>query len=313
MEDYLQIQLDQIDQRIRETEQMLSDPEMATLAAEEIERLKKEKDALSQAASNPQSYESDTPSKGSGSDLDHRNAILEVKGAAGGDEAKIFSRELIRMYMRYCEIQNLSRELLDEDTLKISSKNAFGTFKFEAGVHRVQRVPETEKRGRVHTSTAVVSVLPELEDLDLHIRDDDIEFEAFRAGGHGGQNVNKVSSAVRLKHIPSGIVVTCQTERHQNQNRENAMKMLRAKLWEQEMAKRTEMIAELRTTQVGRGDRSEKVRTYNFPQDRITDHRINKSYHNMPVFMDGSIQEMMRDLRQLDNPNATPSLTPPEE
>jgi peptide chain release factor 1 len=296
--DYIQQQINQIDQRITETEELLNDPEMGAMAADEIERLKQEKAALEMATqATPQNSSTTEHSN----DLDHRNVIIQVKGAAGGDEAKIFSRELLRMYARYCETHGLKFEMIDDDTLKVMSNNAFATFKYEAGVHRVQRVPDTEKRGRVHTSTAVVSVLPELEDIDLHIRPEDIEFEAYRSGGHGGQNVNKVSTAVRLKHIPSGIVVTAQTERHQNQNRENAMKLLRAKLWEQEMAKRDEMISELRSTQVGRGDRSEKIRTYNFPQDRITDHRINKNYHNMPIFMDGAIEDMLKDLKQLEH------------
>lgn len=292
---YLQVQIDQIDQRIHETKELLSDPEMGAMAQEEIERLKKEKELLEQSAySTPQpSTFAHKPS----TDLDSKNVILEIKGAAGGDEAKIFSQELLRMYQRFAETKGFKTEMLDENTLKISGRNAFGLFKYEAGVHRVQRVPETEKRGRLHTSTAIVSILPELEDIDLHIRDEDIEFEAFRSGGHGGQNVNKVSTAVRLKHIPTGIVVTCQTERHQNQNREYAMKMLRAKLWEIELTKRNEMIAELKSTQVGRGERSEKIRTYNFPQDRLTDHRIGKSYHNLPVLMDGEIDAILKDLQ----------------
>lgn len=300
---YIQIQINQINQRISETEKLLSDPEMAAMAKEEIERLKEEKSALEQSANI--SYEPENTKQAENkNDLDHRNVILEVKGAAGGDEAKLFSQELLRMYVRYAQLNGYRIEELDENTIKIAGRNAFETFKYEAGVHRVQRVPETEKRGRVHTSTAVVSALPELEDIDLHIRDDDIEFEAFRSGGHGGQNVNKVSTAVRLRHIPSGIVVTAQTERNQHQNRENAMKLLRAKLWEKEIAKRNEMIAELRATQVGRGDRSEKIRTYNFPQDRITDHRINKSYHNLPIFMDGQIYEMLQDLKSQETINS---------
>jgi len=204
------------------------------------------------------------------------------------------------MYQRYAEIKGFRTEILDETTLKISGRNSFGLFKYEAGVHRVQRIPETEKRGRVHTSTAVVSALPELEDIDLHIRDEDIEFEAFRSGGHGGQNVNKVSTAVRLRHKPTGIVVTCQTERHQNQNREYAMKLLRAKLWEIEIEKRNEMISELKSTQVGKGMRAEKIRTYNFPQDRVTDHRINRSYHNLPAIMDGDIEKILIDLKEAE-------------
>jgi peptide chain release factor 1 len=189
-------------------------------------------------------------------------------------------------------------EQLDENDIKIIGRNAFGLFKFEAGVHRVQRIPDTEKRGRVHTSTAVVSALPELEDIDLHINADDIEFDAYRAGGHGGQNVNKVSTAVRLKHKPTGIVVTCQTERHQNQNRENAMKILRAKLWEIELEKQNKLISELKSTQVGKGMRAEKIRTYNFPQDRVTDHRIGNSYHNLPAIMDGDIDRILTDLKE---------------
>ena len=229
--------------------------------------------------------------------MDTRNAIIEVKGAAGGDEANIFAKELLRMYIRYCERNNIQKEMLDEFSVKIINKRAFGTFKFESGVHRVQRVPLTEKRGRVHTSTAVVSILPELQDIDLHIRPEDIEFEAFRAGGHGGQNVNKVSTAVRVKHIPSGIIVTASRERSQNQNRENAMEVLRSKLWEAEVEKQHVEVAELKSTQVGSGMRNEKIRTYNFPQDRVTDHRIGKSYHNLPTFMDGEIDEMLTDLK----------------
>lgn len=296
MDDYIQIQIDQIDQRIRETEALLTDPEMEGLAREEIERLEKEKEALLQAVNI--NYELSAISHKPSSNLDSKNIILEVDGAAGGDEAKIWARELLRMYMRYAEMKRFKVEMLDEDTIKISGRFAFGHFKFEAGVHRVQRIPETEKRGRVHTSTAIVSILPELEDIDLHVRDEDIEFEAYRSGGHGGQNVNKVSTAVRLKHIPTGIVVTCQTERQQNQNRELALELLRAKLWEAELSKRQEMISELKSTQIGKGMRAEKIRTYNFPQDRVTDHRIGKSYHNLPVIMDGEIDKIISDLHQ---------------
>lgn len=296
--DQLLAQLYELDFKISEAEKLLSDPEMATLAHEEIASLKKQKEVLEKKVDTSQFGSSQFENKpDSRTSLDTRNAIIEVKGAAGGDEANIFARELLRMYTRYCERHNISKELIDENSLKIISKNAFGLFKFESGVHRVQRVPLTEKRGRVHTSTAVVSILPELADIDLHIRPEDIEFEAYRAGGHGGQNVNKVSTAVRLKHIPSGIVVTCQTERSQIQNRENAMSLLRSKLWEQEVEKQHMEIAELKSTQVGRGMRNEKIRTYNFPQDRVTDHRIGKSYHNLPSFMDGEIDQLLEDLK----------------
>lgn len=299
-DNYIQDQIKIIEQRIKETEELLSDPQMRDLAQAEIDELKKQKTALENADSGTFDEQRTTNNEPS-SDLDRRNVIIEVKGAAGGDEAKIWARELLRMYQRYAEIKKLPMEFLDETAFKIKARNAFGMFKFEAGVHRVQRIPETEKRGRVHTSTAIVSALPELEDVDLHISPDDIEFEAFRAGGHGGQNVNKVSTAVRLKHIPSGIIVTCQTERQQHQNRENAMKMLRAKLWEQEIEKRNDMMSELKLTQVGKGMRAEKIRTYNFPQDRVTDHRIGQSYHNLPAIMDGDIEKILVDLKAAES------------
>lgn len=294
MEDsYLKSQLDLIDRKIHEAESLLEDSELSELAKSEIEELKLQKQQLEGSAAE---IINSTNSKNTHS-LDKRSAILEVKGAAGGDEAKNWARELMRMYTRFAEENKYSIEQVDDNSIKFDQKGTFGLLKYEAGVHRVQRVPETEKRGRIHTSTAVVSILPELEDIDLHINDDDIEFEAFRAGGHGGQNVNKVSTAVRIKHKPSGIIVTCQKERTQGKNRDLAMGMLRAKLWEQEVAKRHEQIAELKSTQVGAGDRSEKIRTYNFPQDRVTDHRTKKSYSNLPAIMDGDIKRILNDLR----------------
>lgn len=295
----------EIDFKISEAEKLLTDPELGQLAQDEISALNKQKEELGKQVDTSLFDTSYEEKPDPGASLDTRNAIIEIKGAAGGDEANIFARELLRMYLRYCERHNIQKELIDENSLKIISKNAFGLFKFESGVHRVQRVPLTEKRGRVHTSTAVVSILPELQDIDLHIRPEDIEFEAYRAGGHGGQNVNKVSTAVRIKHIPSGIVVTCQTERSQIQNRENAMSLLRSKLWELEVEKQHQEIAELKSTQVGKGMRNEKIRTYNFPQDRVTDHRIGKSYHNLPSFMDGEIDQMLEDLKKSEKEENT--------
>ncbi len=291
-------QISFIDSKISETEELLSDPEMSVLAQEELDSLKKDKAALQQQLDE---ITQSSASADNGMQLNNKNIILEVKGAAGGDEAKIWARELLRMYMRYAERRGLKYEMLDESTIKIIGRNAFAEFKYETGVHRVQRIPETEKRGRVHTSTAIVSVLPELEDIDLHIKDEDIQFEAFRSGGHGGQNVNKVSTAVRLIHTPTGLMVTCSNERTQNQNREIAMQMLRAKLWEIEVTKRQETMSELKSTQVGSGSRAEKIRTYNFPQDRVTDHRINKSFHNLPLVMDGDIGKIIEAMKELES------------
>ncbi|MEK7558762.1 MAG: PCRF domain-containing protein [Patescibacteria group bacterium] len=292
MDDYRKVQLEELTRKIEETKFLLSDPSMADLASEEVKELEAQKQALEEELSQ---------NSNDSEDLDYRNVIIEVKGAAGGDEAKIWGEELIRMYIKFAEVNNFKVEQVDESAIKLSGENAFGFFKYEAGVHRVQRTPATEKRGRVHTSTAVVSVLPQLEDIDLHINPGDIEFEAFRAGGHGGQNVNKVSTAVRIKHVPSGIVVTCRTERSQGQNRENAMGMLRAKLWELEVEKQNKIASELKSTQVGKGMRAEKIRTYNFPQDRLTDHRINKSWHNLEGIMDGNLGEILEEVKELDS------------
>jgi peptide chain release factor 1 len=293
MEDYRQVQIAQIDKKIEETKSLLSDPQMAELAKNEIENLKKQKEEILRT------YSED--SKTNENNLNQRSVIIQVSGAAGGEEAKLWGQQLLRMYRRYAALKGFKVENLDEDVIKIEGNGAFEIFKFEAGVHRVQRIPATEKRGRVHTSTATVSVLPELEDIDLHINPEDIEFEAFRAGGHGGQNVNKVSTAVRLKHKPTGIIVTCQTQRFQAQNRELALEMLRAKLWEQEMEKQTNEISSLKSTQVGRGMRAEKIRTYNFPQDRLTDHRLNKSWRNLDSILDGNLDEIEKEMKNLDN------------
>lgn len=285
MDDYRYTQIAELEKQIEETRHLLEDPEMAELVEPELLRLMEEKTQLEESIA--ESNKTTEPS------LDERNIIFEIKGAAGGDEANLWGQELMRMYIKFAQKKGFKVEQLDENVFKISGHNAFGIFKYEAGVHRVQRVPETEKRGRIHTSTATISILPELEDIDMHINPEDVEFDAFRAGGHGGQNVNKVSTAVRLKHKPTGIVVTCQTERFQNQNREIAMELLRAKLWELELEKRNEEIGSLKSTQVGRGMRAEKIRTYNFPQDRLTDHRINQSWHNLPVILDGELDAVI--------------------
>jgi len=287
MYDYRKAQIEKLIRKIEETRVLLSDPALKEMAEKEIAGLTSQKKILEEVLQETES----------GTLLDKRNVIMEVKGAAGGEEAKLWKEELLRMYLRFSQMKGFQVEQIDDGVIKISGTSStpppFKTFKFEAGVHRVQRIPETEKRGRIHTSTATVYVLPELEDIDLHINPEDVEFEAFRAGGHGGQNVNKVSTAVRLKHKPTGITVTAQTERFQAQNREIAMELLRSKLWEAKIEKQNQEIASLKSTQVGRGMRAEKIRTYNFPQDRLTDHRINKSWHNLPVLLDGKIDDII--------------------
>ncbi|HVF69539.1 MAG TPA: PCRF domain-containing protein [Xanthomonadales bacterium] len=282
MNDYRLVQIQELEEKIEETKKLLIDPSMAELANAEIKELEEQKKVIEDSISSSNLKNEE--------DFDEKNILLEIKGAAGGDEAKLWAEELIRMYTRHAQKKGFNVEQLEDYVLKISGGHKpFGTFKYEAGVHRVQRIPLTEKKGRIHTSTASVSILPELDDIDIHISPDDIEFEAFRSGGHGGQNVNKVSTAVRIKHKPSGIVVTASVERSQGQNREICMKLLRAQLWEREIAKRDEQISSLKSTQVGRGDRSEKIKTYNFPQDRLTDHRINKSWKNLPLILAGDI------------------------
>jgi peptide chain release factor 1 len=294
MDDYRQVQLNELDKKIEETKSLLEDPEMAELAKSEIDNLEQQKQEILRT------YEVEKPENNGDDSLGDRNVMIEVSGAAGGDEAGNWGQELLRMYSRFAQMKGFKVEALDENVIKIEGHGVFELLKYEAGVHRVQRVPTTEKRGRVHTSTATVSILPELEDIDLHIRPEDIDFEAHRSGGHGGQNVNKVSTAVRLKHIPTGIVVNCQTQRFQAQNRELAMEMLRAKLWEIEVDKQHGEIAGLKATQVGRGMRSEKIRTYNFPQDRLTDHRVAKSWRNLPVIMDGNIDDVINEMKTLE-------------
>ena len=291
MEDYRLVQLRELEQKIEETKLLLEDSEMTELAKQEITTLEEQKKELED------SLNSGKNSGGNEESLDNRNAILEIKGATGGDEAKLWGEDLLRMYIRFAQLRGFKVESVDDNVIKVTGKNVFGALKYEAGVHRVQRTPETEKRGRIHTSTATVSILPELEDLDLHINPEDIEFEAFRSGGHGGQNVNKVSTAVRLKHKPTGITVTCQTERLQVKNREIAEKLLRAKLWEIEIEKRHGEISSLKSTQVGRGMRAEKIRTYNFPQDRLTDHRASLSWHNLPSILDGNLDEVIAETK----------------
>jgi peptide chain release factor 1 len=241
-----------------------------------------------------------------GDPRDHKNVIIEIRGGAGGDEAALFAADLFRMYSRFAERKNWKVEILSENsigiggykevTALIKGRGAYSRLKYESGVHRVQRIPATESQGRIHTSTATVAVLAEVDEVEIDIPDNDIRMDVFKSAGAGGQNVQKNSTAIRITHLPTGIVVSCQDERSQLQNRLRAMSILRARLYAMEEEKRQAAIDETRRSQVGSGDRSEKIRTYNYPQSRITDHRINYSIHNLPAVMDGDIDELMDEL-----------------
>ncbi len=241
---------------------------------------------------------------------DDKNVICEIRAGAGGEEAALFAGTLFRMYSMYAERKHWKLDVVNENetglggykeiSFMISGKGAYSRLKFESGVHRVQRVPDTEASGRIHTSTATVAVLPEVEDVEIEISPSDVKLEVFRSSGAGGQHVNKTSSAVRLIHIPTGIVAECQTERSQLQNREYAMKLLRSRLYEKELRERDAKVANQRKSQVGSGDRSEKIRTYNYPQGRITDHRIGLSIYQMEDFLNGNLDDMINNLIAAD-------------
>ena len=241
---------------------------------------------------------------------DSKDVIVEIRAGTGGEEAALFAADLFRMYSRYAEKQGWKTELLDvndtgiggykEVVFSLSGEDVYGTMKFESGVHRVQRVPETEAQGRVHTSAATVAVLPEVEQVDVEINSADLQIDTFRSGGKGGQNVNKVETAVRITHRPSGIIVACRQERSQFQNRERAMKMLRAKLYEKKMTEQVGDVAAQRKMMVKSGDRSDKIRTYNFPQNRVTDHRIGVTLYNLSEIIDGRLDELVEQLKIAD-------------
>lgn len=295
------IEYKKVKQNMDDAKEMMSDPDMKSMAEEEFYSSKKNLEEIEEELKIlllPKDENDDS------------NVIIEIRGGAGGEEAALFAYNLYRMYTMYADLKHWQVEVIDinetgiggikEVSFMLKGKGAYSKLKFESGVHRVQRVPETEASGRIHTSTVTVAVLPEVEDVEIEINPSDLRIDTYRASGAGGQHINKTSSAIRITHIPTGIVVACQSERSQIQNRESAMKMLRSKLYEMEQEKMEKEVSTTRRLQVGSGARSEKIRTYNYPQSRVTDHRINYTMYQLESFLNGNMDEMIDALAAAD-------------
>lgn len=294
-------QIEQAKKNLEEATELVHDPELGEMALEDVRVLGLKIDGL-QAELEEKLLPHDP--------ADDKPAIMEIRAGAGGDEASLFAGELYRMYVRYAERHGLKVELLSQNeneaggmkevVIRVTGEKPYGQLKFEGGVHRVQRVPVTESQGRIHTSTATVAVLPEAAESDLEIKPEDLRIDIYRSGGHGGQGVNTTDSAVRITHLPTGIMVAMQDERSQQQNRVKAMAVLRSRLMEKKKQEEMAAASDARKSLIGSGDRSEKIRTYNFPQDRITDHRVHYSRSNIGAAMDGDIDDLMHELTQAE-------------